>query len=277
VVPIGFFRKLLGIDRTDDDQVDPRLVWRPEPPPPPVVPPEPAPAAVVSCPNCGIVLDPPPKSTRLCPRCRHRIVVRRVEGRTIYLTEAAVEVFEAERQRGALEQTWSRQRRDWLLHGRQVGVPAERRQRIEDAPLTAASVQAARTLYMTHVERAARIARRDKHWEEVARLRRRQAAALYDEAGATPPPSDEVLGLYREGMAATLRELAAVAKGVELVGATCCAACRADNERTFKIADELRTPRLPHPECPRGLCACDWWPAVHVPPPKRRRRTAPTG
>jgi hypothetical protein len=64
-------------------------------------------------------------------------------------------------------------------------------------------------------------------------------AALYEEAGATPPPTDEVLALYREGMTATLRELAAVAKGVELVGATCCADCRADNERTFKIADEL--------------------------------------
>ncbi len=240
-------------------------------------PPAPVAPIIVSCPNCGIVLDPPPRSTRLCPRCRHRIVVRRVEGRTIYLTEAAVEVFEAERQRGAMEQSWTGQRRDWLHLGRQVGVPAERRQRIEQAPLSAASVQAAKALYMTHVERAVRAARRDKHWEEVGRLRRRQAMALYEEAGSAPPPEDEVLALYREGMAATLRELSTIARGVELVSATCCAACRADNERTFKIADELRTPRLPHPDCPRGLCGCDWWPAVNVPVPKRRRRSTPGG
>lgn len=278
VIRIGFLRKLLGLDQSAARDAESLELWRRLPAP---VPTEPAPVppapVVVACPNCGVVLDPPPKSSRLCPRCRHRIVVRRVEGRTIYLTEAAVEVFEAERQRGAMEQTWTRQRRDWLTLGRQVGAPADRRQRIEEAPLSAAAVQAARSLYMTNVERLVRAARRDKHWEDVARLRRRQAMALYEEAGGTPPPSDEIVALYREGMTATLRELAAVARGAELVGATCCAACRADNERTFKIVDELRTPRLPHAGCPRGLCGCDWWPAVHVPPPKRRRRSASGG
>jgi hypothetical protein len=199
-------------------------------------------------------------------------VVRRFEGRTLYLTESAVEVFEAERFRTALEQTWTRQRRDWLALGRLVGAPAERRQRIGDAPLSAATVQAARTLYLVAVERAVREARRDKHWEVVARLRRQQAAALYEDEGGGPPPSAQVVGLHRDALAATLREVSAVARNVELVGAACCAACRADSEKVFKIVDELRTPRLPHEGCPRGLCACDWWPAVQPPPAKRRRR-----
>ena len=229
---------------------------------------------VVACPNCGIVLDPPPTSTRLCPRCRRRIVVRRFEGRTLYLTESAVEVFEAERFRTALEQTWTRQRRDWLALGRLVGASPDRRHRIADAQLSPASVQAARTLYLVAVERAVREARRDKHWEVVARLRRQQAAALYEEAGSSPPPSDEIVALHRDAIAATLREVSAVARNVELVGAACCAACRADNEKVFKIVDELRTPRLPHAGCPRGLCACDWWPAVQAPPKRRRRRSS---
>jgi hypothetical protein len=228
----------------------------------------------VACPNCGVVLDPPPKSTRLCPRCRHRIVVRRTDGRTVYLTESAVEVFEEERHRGVMEQTWTRQRREWLQLGRLVGAPADRRQRIADAPLSAAAVEAARNLYLVSVERTVRAARHEKRWEDVARLRRRQAAALYEDAGSEPPPSDEILAIHREGVAATLRELATVARDAELVGASCCAACRADNERVFRIADELRTPRLPHPGCPRGLCACDWWPASRLPESKRRRRRA---
>ena len=232
--------------------------------------------AVVACPNCGIVLDPPPTSTRLCPRCRRRIVVRRFEGRTLYLTESAVEVFEAERFRTALEQTWTRQRRDWLALGRLVGASPDRRQRIAGAQLSPASVQAARTLYLVAVERAVREARRDKHWDVVARLRRQQAAALYEEAGSSPPPSDEVVALHRDALAATLREVSAVARNVELVGAACCTACRADNEHVFKIVDELRTPRLPHDGCPRGLCACDWWPAVQAPPKRRRRRLSGT-
>jgi hypothetical protein len=222
-----------------------------------------------------VVLDPAPTSSRLCPRCRHRIVVRHADGRAIYLTEAAVEVYEAERQREVSEQTWAQERRKWLQLANLVAVPAERRQRLAGAPLSAATVQAARALYLTAAERGVREARQEKRWEDLARIRGRQAAALFEEAGHRPPVPAEILDLYREGITATLRGLALHAREVELVGAACCAPCRADNERTYKIADELRTPRLPHPDCPRGLCACDWWPTVRQAPKKgqRRRRT----
>jgi hypothetical protein len=272
VVPIAFLRRLLGLDRPDDEVGAPVEVAAA---PPVQAPPVPLVIAQVACPNCGIVLDPPPKSTRLCPRCRHRIVVRRSEGRTIYLTEAAVEVFESERRRGAEEETWTRQRRSWLQLAQTVNVPADRRQRLAAAPLSAEVVQAARSLYLVAAERAIRAARHERHWEDVARLRRRQAAALYEEEGGHPPPSDEVLAVHRDGVAATLRELATISRDAELVGAACCAACRAENEHIFKIADELRTPRLPHAGCPHGLCACDWWPAVRKAPPKRPRRRVP--
>jgi hypothetical protein len=247
-------------------------------PPPPAEVAEPSPPQVtgVACPNCGVLLDPPPASTRLCPRCRRRIVVRRSEGRSIYLTEAAVEVFEAERRKDADTETWTRQRRSWLQLARLVGAPADRRNRLAAAPLSESVVQSARTLYLSTADRAVRAARRDKAWEDVTRIRRRQAAALFEEEGSVPPPGDEVVALYREALTATLRGLSAIAREAELVGAACCPACRADNERIFKIADELRTPRLPHPGCPKGLCACDWWPAVRkAPPPRRRSRPVP--
>ena len=115
-----------------------------------------------------------------------------------------------------------------------------------------------------------------KRWDEVARIRRRQAAALFEEAGGSAPPADEIVALHREGVAATLRALAMVSREAELVGASCCHTCRTDNDRIFRIADELRTPRLPHAGCPRGLCACDWWPAVRDPATKRRRRRRTT-
>jgi hypothetical protein len=230
---------------------------------------------VVACPYCGVALDPPPEHTRRCSRCRRQVVVRHADGRAIYLTEAAVEVFEAERQRGVNEQTWARERRHWLHLAQLVGASAERRARLAAAPLTAASVTASKALYVGAVERAVRAARRDKRWGEVAQIRRRQATALFEETGGKPPPSDEILALYREGVTATLRTLAKVSRQAELVGASCCHACRADNERIFRIAEELRTPRLPHAGCPRGLCACDWWPALARPATKARRRRAP--
>lgn len=270
MVPIAFLRRILGLDRPDE-VVEPPVEFAPPPPAPaPVVV-----VAQVACPNCGIVLDPPPKSTRLCPRCRRRIVVRRSEGRTIYLTEAAVEVFESERRRNVEEETWARQRRNWLQLAQTVNVPADKRQRLAAAPLSAEVVRSARALYVSAAEREVRSARHDRRWEDVARLRRRQAAAMYDEEGGLPPPSDEVLALHRDGVAATLRELATISKDAELVGAACCAHCRADNEQIFRIAEELRTPRLPHEGCPRGLCSCDWWPAVRKALPKRQRRRIP--
>ena len=47
-------------------------------------------ASTPYCPYCALLLDPPPESSRRCPRCRERIIVKRVDGRAIYLTEAAV-------------------------------------------------------------------------------------------------------------------------------------------------------------------------------------------
>jgi uncharacterized Zn finger protein (UPF0148 family) len=271
VVQIAFLRWLLGLDRSDESVEMPADV---APPPPPSA--EPAPVTRVACPNCGVALDPPPEHTRLCPRCRRRIVVRHSEGRAIYLTEATVEVFESERQREIDEQTWTRERRRWLHLAQLAGAPADRRRRVAAAPLTAAAVESSRTLYLVAAERAVRAARRDKHWDEVAQIRRRQAAALFMDAGSNPPPADEIVALHREGVAATLRALAAVSREAELVGASCCRACRADDERIFRIADELRTPRLPHAGCPRGLCTCDWWPALRNPATKRRRRRSST-
>ena len=271
MIQIAFLRRLLGLDRADASVEVPVEVVPPTPPPP-----EPVAVTPVACPNCGVVLDPPPEHTRLCPRCRRRIVVRHSEGRAVYLTEAAVEVFELERQREIDEQTWTRERRRWLHLARLTDVPAGRCRRVATAPLSAAAVKSSRTLYLVAAEHAVRVARRDKRWDEVARIRRRQAAALFDEAGGSLPVADEIVTLYREGMAATLRALAAASREAELVGASCCPACRADNERIFRIVGELRTPRLPHAGCPRGLCACDWWPALPDPASKRRRRRAST-
>ncbi len=269
MAPIVFLLRLLGFGRPRE-QVEPPVELAAAPPPVP----DPAPAATATCPNCAVVLDPPPDHSRLCPRCRRPIVVRHVEGRTAYLTEAAVAIFEAERQREHDEKRWAHERRSWLQLAQLTGVPADRRRHVAAAPLSAASVQSARRLYLAAAERAVRAARHNRRWDEVAQIRRRQAAALYAEAGATPPPADEIVALHREGVAATLRKIAEVSRRAELVAARCCLTCRADNERVFRIADELRTPRLPHAGCPRGLCTCDWWPVVDSAPTRRRRRRA---
>ncbi len=64
--------------------------------------------------------------------------------------------------------------------------------------------------------------------------------------------------MHREAAAAELRGIGKMARDAELVGSTCCSICSADDGRTYKIVTELRTPRLPHDGCPKGLCHCRW-------------------
>lgn len=234
---------------------------------------EPAPPAAhlaVPCPYCAVLLDPPPARDRLCPRCRRRIVVRRTQGRLVLLTEAAVAVFEAERRRDADERSWAAERARWLELAGTVSAPAARVARVSAAALSGATVSAARELYMATAERAVRTARREKRWSDVARIRHDQAAAMHRALARGMPPSDEIVALHREWSAAHLRSLVGYAREVELVGAGCCAACRRDDGRAFSIAAELAASRLPHEGCPKGLCACDWWPLPII--PKRRRQ-----
>ena len=136
-------------------------------------------------------------------------------------------------------------------------------------------VEASKTLYLPSVDNAVRAARRVKHWTEVGRLRREQAAALFAEAGSPVPPPDDIVALHKEAAAAQLRSLAPTGTHAELIGAGCCKACRGDDGKAFKIVDELRAKRLPHAGCPRGLCACEWWVSVPAPPKRRRRKPRP--
>jgi hypothetical protein len=215
-------------------------------------------AASAACPYCGMLLQPPPVASGRCARCSQRILVKRVEGRTIYLTEAALVVFEAERRRQASSPRFVRERARWLKLAEAAAAPQERIARLAAALPSEEAVAAARTLYMSTTDRAFRAAKRDHNWEIASRIRRRQAADLFRIAGSPMPPPADLVALFREGVTAELRCIAEMSRNAELVSAACCDVCRADDRRVFRISVELREPRLPHKGCPRGFCRCGW-------------------
>ena len=214
------------------------------------------------CPYCATILRPPRAASRRCPECLHRIVVRHVDDRAVYLTESAVEIFEAERRRIASTGRWTRERQRWLKLAATVGAPAQRVARLEASRLSQDVVDASRALYLTTVDRSFSAARRERRWEDASRIRREQALALHRIAGSPSPPPAEAVALLREGATAELKGIAKLARDAELVGPACCDACRVDHGQLFRIATELRAPRLPHEGCPRGLCRCRWALAV---------------
>jgi hypothetical protein len=230
------------------------------------------------CPYCAKRLDPAPTTSKRCDRCRQRIVVKHIDGAAVYLTEAAVKVFEAERLRVLSSGRWTRERDRWLGYANAAGAPAERIAALTAARLSDDVVGAARKLYLTTVDRAFRTARNDRDWDTAARLRREEATLLHRAAGSPSVPPADVVALYREGVAAALKGVGEIARDAELVGARCCDACRADDGMVVRISAELRAPRLPHADCPKGLCRCDWdLPARHRQTLRRylRKKAAP--
>ena len=200
--------------------------------------------------------------------------MRQFEGRTAYLSETALEVFESERRRAGEEADRAAMREHWLHLAAGLGVPAPARARISAQAPTERSVESARRLYMDAADRTVREARHEGRWTDVAHLRRAEAAAWFAALGSPIPPPEDVVALHREGMAAVLHSFAGQGTDVELVSAGCCPACRRDDGKAFKIARELHELRLPHAGCPKGLCACDWWIGVVE---KKRRRRRPAG
>jgi hypothetical protein len=184
--------------------------------------------------------------------------VKRVEGRAVCLTEAAVPVFEAEQRRVASAGRLTRERERWLRLAAAAGAPTERISRLAAVSISDKVVDAARTLYLSAADRAFRAAKRDHDWERASRIRRDQAAVLYRAAGSPLPPPADVVATFREGVAAELRGIAEISRDAEMVSAACCGVCRADDRRIFRIAHEMRVPRLPHEGCPKGLCRCGW-------------------
>jgi hypothetical protein len=218
-------------------------------------------ASAASCPYCAVLLEPEPASSRRCAQCRQRIIVKRVDGRKVFLAEAVIPVFEAERRRIADGSRFAREAHRWLRLAVVAGAPPER---VEQRALAAQArpsedaVAASRALYLATVEHAYQDARRAHRWDEASRVRRDQAMALYRAAGVSEPPSEAILKLHREAVAAELRGIAEMVRDAELAAATCCDTCREDDHRIVRISAELRAPSLPHAGCPKGLCACHW-------------------
>lgn len=270
---MSFIRRVFG--RSAETEAEPQKPPEPAPEEAAPGPTEPAePTAQITCPYCAYPLDSPPGRSRRCPSCRQLIVVRRIDRRTVFLAEGAIPVFDRERQRVIDLQTWTTEREHWLALAEDAGAPAAGTSRLADAEVSADVVEAARVLYVSNAESAARAARTAKRWTEVARIRRQEASVLFRAAGSPVPPPEDLVALHREGMFAELRALTPLYADAELVSAGCCRPCRVDDGKVFKIAGELRESRLPHDGCPKGLCGCEWF--LAMPTPKRRRRTTRT-
>lgn len=211
---------------------------------------------MASCPYCATLLQPAPETDADCPRCRQPMIVRYVGTRRAVLAVAVLPFFEAERRN---EERWARERDGWLELARESGADDDQLPQLAGESIAEADVAPARAAYLSSVDRAFRLAQDDGRWDVAARIRYEQVAVLSRMADAPGAPSDELIGLHREGMAADLQAIGEVARDAEVRGEACCDACRVDDRRVVRVAEELASPTLPHAGCPEGPCRCRWF------------------
>ena len=180
------------------------------------------------------------------------------DGRLVYLTEAAVEVFEAERIREENERRWAEERSAWLELAASVGAPMARIDRLGRAGPSEAAVAAARDLYLASSEQAADVVQGRGAWDVAAGLRRSQGDDLHRIGGRPMPPDPASVERYQRAALTELRGIGAITRSAALVSARCCDECRADDGTVVRISSEVRRTRLPHPGCPEVLCGCHW-------------------
>jgi hypothetical protein len=229
--------------------------------------------ANTACPYCETVLDPPPKAKKKCPACRQTIYVRVGPDAMVYLLRdidrPALERAWAE---FGLEQDW--RRRALELVDEAILARTESEMRAKDPRCTN------RDLYWAVATRDVREGMRTGNWPAVKAAYVGMALAAWDEAesdagidGSTRPGSrSRARRLMREARVAELRALTSPA-GVTAVTvvARCCPACDRGADLPRRLAEERTYPVLPHSNCQRGLCRCEYLPVVGVSQPPRHR------
>jgi hypothetical protein len=215
-------------------------------------------AASAYCPYCARLLEPVPETSGECSRCRQVVVVRHVDGRTVYLAESVLPFFDAERRRLEESERCRVERDEWLALARAAGASNADLDVPTPEYVTAAEIEAARVVYLAAVERSVNLARNERRWAAAARTRFEQAHTLLARAGSPATLPEVVMQAHQDGLAAELEGLGEVVKEAELHGTSCCEACRIDDGRIVQIADELTASTLPHQGCPTGLCGCRW-------------------
>jgi hypothetical protein len=145
-------------------------------------------ADVTYCPYCASALQPVPRASRKCPSCRNKIIVRRVDDRTVLLVEAALPIFETERRRIAEAERLAGIRQHWLDLARSAGASPDRVDRAAAEPVSEARVAAARAMYLSMVDRSFQAEVRKDRLGRAARIRFDQALILFAASG-TPVPA----------------------------------------------------------------------------------------
>jgi hypothetical protein len=213
---------------------------------------EPLPTA---CPHCGVVLDPPPKASRLCPHCREKLVVRTdpVTKEKLVLTPAGADDFDRKKKAAGVKKKIIGR-----LGGLGFGEADYERGRTELRDQFSGVEPGPGDVFWRLANELVMSQEATQQWLDAARTRGEMAQHLHDE-GRNPTT------VLRQRFENELRWHAEVtAPGststalpfLDISAHLNCEPCSRDDGRRLGVAEAQQTMPLPHADCADVYCRC---------------------
>ena len=198
----------------------------------------------VSCPACGVKLDPPPSSSRNCPHCDAKVVVRKERGQAFFLTE---EQDQERKKQKANERELER----CLAEANLIGCSDA------DFERTTGELRKEWGKDPSPGDVFWRLANSTAMEQAVANDFRRAALTYRQMADHVCAEGKDWSVTAHEGVLYELREASKYTEASTVMSLqTCgCDVCAADT-RKISLAQALTNPQLPHEGCVNPPCTC---------------------
>jgi hypothetical protein len=208
------------------------------------MPDEPRTYASTACPYCSVELDPLPKAKQRCPGCAQPIYVRMGPDGITYLLQVS--------DLPVLDQAWaeSHEARDYRTKVAALGVDFDA---IEDVMQQRGARHSARDVWWSAVNDYILGALSRADWFAAQ-------AGYFDHARDLADHGQPWAEVARAGFKLELRQYLGDVESTDILACK-CSVCQVDAGRRLSIAAEISAPTLPHADCEKGWCACDYLPS----------------
>ena len=209
------------------------------------------PEKLAACPQCGVILDPPPPRNRKCTSCQSKIIVRtrRSDSAKLYLTEGDAKVFDRERKAEVF-------RNKALRAAADLGMDQKAFERVEKELLAKSPGYGPGDVFWTLANKQLANQMRSGNWHGLSMTYFHQALWLHNEGRPYAHLKVEAEKALAQSYAGRdCQEL-------EINVNHCCPNCDQFNGRIYPIEQALREWPVPVQECTNGWCLCTWLPVV---------------
>lgn len=207
-----------------------------------------APEKHQSCPYCDFIFDQEIKRTRKCPECKNKIVVRKENGKSVFLTENEALEFDKKKKQ-------DRTRKAYIRHFEAIeGNEKEFSQRESLLEKKYKKPPSYGDIFWSLSNEYLQNAMKKNDFDAAKSIYWHQARVLYDLEGRDPYlPLRESMHI---GLKAMDNSYFPIEFLLQICGRGDCKTASEINGQKFTIDEAIKTAPIPRKDCERGFCTC---------------------